>query len=623
MGDPRAAEDRPHRLPLADPPFHRTGGGIPVRTDRAGLRRGRRERCDRVRHPRRRAVLPRRRTVQLRCLPQGLRHQRPCARRSRVDRARRRYGASRTHAAIPGAARALPRSGRQFRRRPRHARTRHDHVRRILRVVPLAAGRDAQLEPCPARLKGRKMTEASIAETARRVEPAHGVSLGEAFRVWLRVAAMSFGGPAGQIAVMHRIIVDEKKWVGESRFLHALSYCMLLPGPEAHQLTIYIGWLMHRWPGAIVAGGLFVVPIVSIMALSYVYAAFGSVPAVAALFFGLKAAVLAIVLQAVHRVGSRALKSRPMLLLAALAFIGIFFIGVPFPLIVLAAGIVGFFGARSGSRAFQVGGDHGSGSKGVADSESLLGEELPEHAHPTVERALRVSAIWLSLWLLPVIAIVAVFGVDNTFSAIGGFFSKMAVVTFGGAYAVLAYMAQQAVETYGWLRPGEMLDGLGMAETTPGPLIMVVQFVGFLAAYRHPGMLPPMLAGTLGGLSATWCTFVPCFLWIGLGAPFIERLRDNKALTGALAGITAAVVGVILNLAIWFALHTWFRDTFPLRGYGVGFDMPVLTSLSPWALALSVAALVAILRFKAGTMQTLAASSVAGIVLYLAGLVAP
>src|SRR5438067_4269917 len=467
------------------------------------------------------------------------------------------------------------------------------------------------------------MAEATVAGTVSRTRQAHGVSLSEAFRVWLRVAALSFGGPAGQIAVMHRIIVDEKKWVGESRFLHALSYCMLLPGPEAHQLAIYIGWLMHRWPGAIVAGGLFVAPgIISIMALSYIYAAFGAVPAVAALFFGLKAAVLAIVLQAVHRVGSRALKSRAMLVLASVAFICIFFLGVPFPLIVLAAGIIGFVGARSGSSAFQVG-EHSPGGKADGAAESLLGEELPEHARPTVARALRVSAIWLSLWLVPVIAIIAVLGVDHTFSEIGGFFSKMAVVTFGGAYAVLAYMAQQAVETYGWLRPGEMLDGLGMAETTPGPLIMVVQFVGFMAAYRDPGALPPLLAGTLGGLLATWTTFVPCFLWIGLGAPFIERLRDNKALTGALAGITAAVVGVILNLAIWFALHTWFRDTFSLRGYGVGFDMPVLASLSPWALALSVAALVAILRFKAGTMQTLAAASAAGIALYLLGAVTP
>jgi chromate transporter len=463
------------------------------------------------------------------------------------------------------------------------------------------------------------MAEATVADTVSRTKHTHGVSLSEAFRVWLRVAALSFGGPAGQIAVMHRIIVDEKKWVGESRFLHALSYCMLLPGPEAHQLAIYIGWLMHRWPGAIVAGGLFVVPgIISIMGLSYIYAAFGSVPAVAAFFFGLKAAVLAIVLQAVHRVGSRALKSRAMLVLAGLAFICIFFLGVPFPLIVLAAGIIGFVGARGGSSAFQVG-EHSPGGKTASAGESLLGEELPEHARPTVARALRVSAIWLSLWLVPVIAIIAVLGVDHTFSEIGAFFSKMAVVTFGGAYAVLAYMAQQAVETYGWLRPGEMLDGLGMAETTPGPLIMVVQFVGFLAAFRHPGTLPPMLAGTLGGLLATWCTFVPCFLWIGFGAPFIERLRDNKPLNGALAGITAAVVGVILNLAIWFALHTWFHEVRHLRSFGLSFDVPVLSSADPWAVILSVAAMVAIFRFKAGMIQTLFACSAAGIVLYLAG----
>jgi chromate transporter len=449
--------------------------------------------------------------------------------------------------------------------------------------------------------------------------PAHGVSFAEAVRVWLRVAALSFGGPAGQIAVMHRIIVDEKKWVGESRFLHALSYCMLLPGPEAQQLATYIGWLMHRWPGAVAAGGLFVVPgVIAIMALSWIYAAFGNVPTVAALFFGLKAAVLAIVLQAVHRVGSRALKSGPMIGLAAVAFAAIFFGGVPFPIIVLAAGIIGFAAARLGSSAFTVGGGHGPSGK-AEGAESLLGEELPDHVRPTIKRALRVSAIWLGLWLVPVVMIIAVLGSDATFSQIGIFFSKMAVVTFGGAYAVLAYMAQQAVETYGWLKPGEMLDGLGMAETTPGPLIMVVQFVGFLAAYRDPGTLPPMLAGTLGGLLATWTTFVPCFLWIGLGAPFIEKLRDHKPLNGALAGITAAIVGVILNLAIWFALHTIFRETFPVRGFGVSFDAPVLASVNPWALFLSVAAIVAIFRFKAGTIQTLAACSAAGIVVHLLG----
>jgi chromate transporter len=462
------------------------------------------------------------------------------------------------------------------------------------------------------------MAEVSLTAHPRPV-PAHGVSFGEALRVWLRVAALSFGGPAGQIAVMHRIIVDEKKWVGEARFLHALSYCMLLPGPEAQQLATYIGWLMHRWPGAIIAGGLFVVPgIISILALSYVYAAYGNVPAVASLFFGLKAAVLAIVLQAVHRVGSRALKSPAMIALAALAFIGIFFFSVPFPLIVIAAAIIGFAGARTGSGAFQVGG-HGSGAAKAGQDQSLLGDALPQHAQPTIGRALRVSALWLALWLVPVIAAFVLLGTGSVFADIGGFFSKMAVVTFGGAYAVLAYMAQQAVETYGWLQPGEMLDGLGMAETTPGPLIMVVQFVGFLAAYRHPGILPPMLAGTLGGLFATWCTFVPCFLWIGIGAPFIERLRDNKPLNGALAGITAAVVGVILNLAIWFALHTWFHHATPFRGFGISFDLPALTSVDAWALGLSLAAMVAIFRFKTGTLQALLACSAAGIVFYLAG----
>src|SRR3954451_7717813 len=466
------------------------------------------------------------------------------------------------------------------------------------------------------------MTDTSVtASRSAAAAPQHGVSLAEAFRVWLRVAALSFGGPAGQIAVMHRIIVDEKKWVGESRFLHALSYCMLLPGPEAHQLAIYIGWLMHRWPGAIIAGGLFVVPgIISIMALSYIYAAFGSVPAIMALFLGLKAAVLAIVLHAVQRVGSRALKSRPMFILAVLAFIGIFFFAVPFPLIVIAAGVIGFVAARAGSTAFLVCGDQGGGGKAETD-EGLLGAELPEHARPTMARALRVSALWLALWLAPPLLVLFALGGDSVYTQIGAFFSKMAVVTFGGAYAVLAYMAQQAVETYGWLKPGEMLDGLGMAETTPGPLIMVVQFVGFLAAYRDPGALPPMLAGVCGGLFASWCTFVPCFLWIGLGAPFIERLRNNKPLAGALAGITAAVVGVILNLAIWFALHSWFHEVRHVQGFGFSFDVPIPGSFDAWAILLSIGAMIAIFRFKIGMIPTLAACSAAGLLLYLAGAV--
>ena len=453
--------------------------------------------------------------------------------------------------------------------------------------------------------------------------PTHGVSLSEAFRVWLRVALLSFGGPAGQIAVMHKILVEEKKWVSENRFLHALNYCMLLPGPEAQQLATYIGWLMHRTLGGVMAGGLFIVPgIVSIMVLSVVYAAFGKVGLVAALFFGLKAAVLAIVLEAVVRIGKKSLKNNVMLALAAAAFVGIFFLDVPFPIIILTAGLIGFFGGRAGLRQFEVGGGHGPG-KGNGDgcAEDLLGNELPTHARPTVRRALRASSIWLVLWLVPVAGILWTLGETNVFSQIAIFFSKMAMVTFGGAYAVLAYVAQQAVEHYGWLQPGEMLDGLGMAETTPGPLIMVLQFVGFMAAYRDPGSLSPMVAGALGGLLATWVTFMPCFLWIFLGAPFIEVMRGNKALAGALSAITAAVVGVVLNLAIWFAIHTVFRQVQPLRAYGIGFDAPVLSSIDPAAFALSLAAAIAIFRFKVGMIPVLAACSMLGILLYLAGVV--
>jgi chromate transporter len=468
------------------------------------------------------------------------------------------------------------------------------------------------------------VTEAVIGSTFQdeRGLPQHGVSLGQALRVWLRVAALSFGGPAGQIAVMHRIIVEEKKWVSDNRFLHALNYCMLLPGPEAQQLATYIGWLMHRTLGGIMAGGLFIVPgIISIMALSWIYALYGNVGFVTALFFGLKAAVLAIVLDAVVRVGKRALKNNIMLGLAAAAFIGIFFFGVPFPIIILGAGIVGFLGGRAGLPQFAVGGGHGP-AKGSAVEESLLGEELPAHARPTVAQSLRVGAIWLCIWLAPVIALLMLAGGDSVFTSIATFFSKMAVVTFGGAYAVLAYVAQQAVENYHWLKPGEMLDGLGMAETTPGPLIMVLQFVGFMAAYRAPGSLSPIMAGTLGGLLATWVTFTPCFLWIFLGAPFIEQLRGNKALAGALSAITAAVVGVILNLAIWFAIHSVFHETRPFHDFGLSVDVPIISSLDPWALALSVAAVIAIFRFKAGMIQTLLASSAVGVLLYLGGAIA-
>jgi chromate transporter len=454
-----------------------------------------------------------------------------------------------------------------------------------------------------------------------RARPAE-VTLGEAFWVWLRIASLSFGGPAGQIAMMHRVLVEEKRWIGEHRFLHALNYCMVLPGPEAQQLATYIGWLMHKTRGGIIAGGLFVLPgVVSIMALSWIYALYGKLGIVSALFFGLKAAVLAIVLQAVVRISSRALKNNVMRAMAALAFVLIFFVGVPFPLIVLAVGVIGWFGGRARLAVFQVGGGHGA-AKGaiVEDAETLLGEELPAHARLAPREALRTAAIWLALWLVPVAILLAWLGPANVFSQIATFFSTLAVVTFGGAYAVLAYVAQEAVQSYHWLQPAEMLDGLGMAETTPGPLIMVLQFVGFMGAYRAPGMLHPLLAGTLGGLLATWVTFIPCFLWIFLGAPFIERLRGNAAVAGALSAITAAVVGVILNLAIWFAIHTVFRQVAPFRAGPFRLDVPVLSSVDLWALLLSAAAIVAVLRFKTGTLPTLAATSVVGIALYLAGL---
>ena len=453
---------------------------------------------------------------------------------------------------------------------------------------------------------------------AEHITQGHGVSLAEASRVWARVAALSFGGPAGQIAVMHRIIVDELRWLPESRFLHALNYCMLLPGPEAQQLATYIGWLMHGTVGGLVAGGLFILPgVISIMALSVIYALWGNVGVVAGLFFGLKAAVMAVVIEAVIRIGKRSLKSTVMRILAAVAFIVIFFFAAPFPLIIAGAGVIGYIGAASGNPAFVPAG-HGPAHE---DGERLLGNETPEHALPSVSRSLAASLIWLSLWLIPVGTILLTLGPENVYSQIGVFFSKMAVVTFGGAYAVLAYVAQQAVERYHWLTASEMLNGLGMAETTPGPLIMVLQFVGFMAAYRSPADMPPLFAGFLGGILATWVTFAPCFLWIFLGAPYIEKIRKYKALSGALAAISAAVVGVVLNLAIWFAIHTIFKDVVVIGSYGLSFDAPVWSSINLWSSILSLCAILAMLKFRYGILATLAGSSLASLALLVLGLI--
>jgi chromate transporter len=448
----------------------------------------------------------------------------------------------------------------------------------------------------------------------------HGVPFGEAMKVWARVAALSFGGPAGQIAVMHRIIVEEKKWIGEQRFLQALNYCTLLPGPEAQQLATYIGWLMHRTKGGLVAGTLFVLPgLLAIMALSWVYVLLGKVTVVQGLFFGLKAAVLVIVIEAVLRVGKRALRNNVLRAIAAAAFVAIFAYGAPFPLIILAAGALGWTGGRVGWKAFEAGGGHGKvGDRQLADRDSLLGEETPDHARPNLRWSLVISSIFLALWLVPVAALHLGLGGGNVFTGIAVFFSKMAVVTFGGAYAVLAYVAQEAVNHYHWVTPGEMLDGLGMAETTPGPLIMVTQFVGFLGAWRSPGPLNPVLAGTLGGLLTTWVTFTPCFLWIFFGAPFAELLRANKALSAALGAVTAAVVGVILNLAVWFALQVLFAQHDTVRVLGAAIDLPRLASANLPSIVLALAAAVAVFRLGFGMVPVLLASSLAGVVYFLA-----
>jgi chromate transporter len=464
------------------------------------------------------------------------------------------------------------------------------------------------------------MESASGSVPASGSEEVHGVSWSEALRVWSRIAGLSFGGPAGQIAVMHRILVDEKRWISESRFLHALNYCMLLPGPEAQQLATYIGWLMHGTRGGLLAGGLFILPgIITIMALSWIYALYGNVGVVAGIFFGLKAAVLAIVLEAVVRISRRALKNTLLIAIAAAAFTAIFFFDAPFPIIILAAGFIGFIGGRAGWRAFPSAADQRLAETYLP---TALGDGPGSH-RSSFAHTLAVAGIWLLLWLAPVAVLIATLGDGNVFSEIAVFFSKMAMVTFGGAYAVLAYVAQQAVENYGWLKPGEMLDGLGMAETTPGPLIMVLQFVGFLAAFRQPGTLSPLVAGTLGGLLATWVTFAPCFLWIFLGAPYIETIRGNRALSAALSAITAAVVGVILNLAIWFCIHTIFAQVSRIDLGPARFDIPNLTSVNIPALILSAAAIVAMFRFKLGVLPTLAACSLVGMALYLVRAIGP
>jgi chromate transporter len=440
-----------------------------------------------------------------------------------------------------------------------------------------------------------------------------GIPFATALRTWARIGLESFGGPAGQIAVMHRVLVEEQRWISEERFLHALSYCMLLPGPEAQQLATYVGWLLHRTKGGLAAGLLFVLPgFVTILVLSLLYAAYGNLPLVAAIFFGIKPAVLALVLEALLRISRRALKHRIHWWIAGAAFVGIFLLRVPFPLIVLGAAALGFALQRWVPAFVPENAVPGAGATAAVDA--ILDREIPEHARPSLQRSLRILALWGSLWAAPIVLLVAMLGSGHLFTQIALFFSKMAVVTFGGAYAVLAYVAQQAVDHYGWLRPGEMLDGLGMAETTPGPLIQVVQFVGFLAAYRQPGALTPWVAGTLAALLTTWVTYVPCFLWIFLGAPYVERLRSSRVLRGALAAITAAIVGVVLNLSVWFSLHVLFATVREMPIGPLLLQVPAWETLDVAAAAIAIAAAVATLRFHTRMFPLLGCAALAGVV---------
>ena len=430
--------------------------------------------------------------------------------------------------------------------------------------------------------------------------PARHPTFREALRFWLKLGFISFGGPTGQIAIMHTELVEKRRWISEARFLHALNYCMLLPGPEATQLVTYIGWLLHRTRGGIAAGALFVLPSAVILwALSFIYVSFGTVPWIAAVFYGLKPAVLAIVAAAVIRIGKRALKNECLWSIAGLSFVAFYFFNAPFPLILATAGLIGFLGGRWWPAKFIL--TSHDDSKNTDAPAAVLDDttESPAHTAPSLARALKVTAVSLALWWIPILLLALWLGSSHTLVHQGVFFSKAAMVTFGGAYAVLPYVSQQAVESQGWLTAPQMLDGLALAETTPGPLIMVLQFVGFVGAWQHPGHLPPLLAATLGAAITTWTTFVPCFLWIFLGAPHIEQMRRNASVSSTLSAVTAAVVGVILNLAVWFGVHVLF---------------PTIGLIDWFAAAVSTVAFVGLIRWKWGVIPVIFGAGILGVI---------
>ncbi len=445
------------------------------------------------------------------------------------------------------------------------------------------------------------------------VRPGDVIARSQWIAAWSTVAVNSFGGPAGQIAVMHDEIVVKLKWIGERRFLHALNYCMLLPGPGAQQLATYLGWLLRGPAGGLFAGALFILPgFVSITVLSILFAAYGDLTWVNGLFSGISAAVIAVVASAVVRIGRRVIKNPVVLGISAAAFVGIFVFELPFPLIVAFAAVTGLVGGTMRPDLFNLieGKDEDSVEN---DCGVLVGDEDLALGRPSWGRALRVLAIGLGLWFGPVLILLVVLGKGSVFVHVAWFFSTSAALTFGGAYSVLAYISQESVNTFGWLDPGEMISGLGMAESTPGPLIQVVQFVGFMGPYREPGSLSPLQAGMSGAVIATWVTFIPSFLWIFLGAPFIEHLRGKVALTSALSTVTAAVVGVVLNLTIWFGLFTLFGTVKERRGFGALLYQPELSSANWAASAIAIGAAVAIFRFNVATLRVVGVAAAVGI----------
>lgn len=448
------------------------------------------------------------------------------------------------------------------------------------------------------------------------------IPFGVALRAWFAISLQTFGGPAGQIAVMQRTLVDERRWIGQKRFLHALNYCMLLPGPEAQQLAIYTGWLLNGTRGGIAAGTLFVLPgMIAMLALSAIYIAYGDTTAVTAIFAGLAPAVVAIVAQAVHRVGSRALTTPALKLLAVGSFLALSVLALPFPVVIAIAALIGWILGRTRPDALH--GRAKAAEEPTDEKPPLIADDILHTERPTARRTLLVLAIGIVVWGAPVLGVALLTGTDSVFTTQGLFFTGTALVTFGGAYAVLAYVAQRAVEVFGWLAPGEMVRGLALAETTPGPLIMVVQFVAFVGAYRNPGSLDPWLAGTLGALITTWVTFVPCFVFVFLGAPYIERLRNNKALSAALTGITAAVVGVIANLALYFAFHTLFAETVTLRWGPVDLQLPDLATWQPVSTAITVIAVILVFRLTWPVLRTLGVCAGLGAAAAIAGLPLP